>query len=162
MSTRWRAGWAGSVSRSAELLATGPVARALGMRGKENLIRAFGAREIGAGVLTLYVDRDVGLWSRVAGDALDIAALGMEIARNNRKRGNLMIALGMVAGVTLLDVIAAQALADGVGRQRRRRYPARRRNRYHGMNEWHGDETEYATSPVMYWENDEELAGIAR
>jgi hypothetical protein len=39
------------------------------------LVRAYGAREIGSGILSLSVDRQTGLWSRVAGDGLDVATL---------------------------------------------------------------------------------------
>ena len=60
-----------------EILAPRTVTRRLGMEGHEGLVRAYGAREIGAGILSLSVsgERSLGLWSRVAGDALDIATV---------------------------------------------------------------------------------------
>ena len=84
--------------------------RALGMEGKEDMIRAYGAREIGAGILTLSLEQDLGLWSRIAGDGLDIATLTMGLRRSNPKRENVRLALWTVLGVTLLDIIAAPAV----------------------------------------------------
>jgi hypothetical protein len=91
-----------------ELLAPGSITRALGMEGKEGLVRAYGAREIGAGILSLSVDKQVGLWSRVAGDGLDIATLLAALRSDNPKRGNVALALALVGGVTLLDIVGAQ------------------------------------------------------
>jgi hypothetical protein len=49
------------------------------------------------------------LWSRVGGDALDIAGLGAAM-RNNAKRDNVALALALVVGVTVLDVLTAQGV----------------------------------------------------
>ena len=92
-----------------EILAPGYLARSLGMRGREALIRAYGARELSSGVLSLSVDKTVGLWSRVAGDGLDVVTLLGALRLRNPKRGNVTAALAMVAGVTLIDLLAAQA-----------------------------------------------------
>jgi hypothetical protein len=92
-----------------ELLAPRQITRALGMEGKEALVRAYGAREIGAGILCLSIDQPVGLWNRVAGDGIDIATLLTGMKSGNPKRDNVMWALAVVLGVTALDVIAAQA-----------------------------------------------------
>lgn len=102
-------GWFSFGLGVAELVAPGRLAHWLGMEGSERLIRAYGAREIGAGMLTLSVDKNVGLWSRVAGDGLDIATLMTGLRDDNPKRGNVALALAAVLGVTLLDVIGAQA-----------------------------------------------------
>lgn len=92
-----------------ELLAARKVTSALGMQGNENLVRAFGTREIASGVITLSVDKQAGLASRIAGDALDITALASAMRPDNRKRDNAAVALLMVAGVTFLDIIAMGA-----------------------------------------------------
>ncbi|MDK4731501.1 hypothetical protein [Rhizobium sp. CNPSo 3490] len=99
-------GWFSIGLRVIELLAAEKITRALGMRGRENLIRAFGVREITSGFMTLSVEKQAGLASRIAGDALDIATLATAMRPDNRKRDNAALALLMVAGVTLLDVIA--------------------------------------------------------
>jgi hypothetical protein len=94
-----------------ELLAPRRLARTLGMEGKEDIIQAYGAREIGAGILTLSLDKEIGLWSRIAGDGLDIATLTIGgLRRNNPKRENVRLALWAVMGVTVLDIIAAPAV----------------------------------------------------
>src|SRR3954452_9228503 len=68
-------GWFSIGLGLAELFAAERVTRALGMEGKETLVRAYGARELGHGIISLSPDKGVGLWSRVAGDGLDIATL---------------------------------------------------------------------------------------
>lgn len=91
-----------------ELLAARRLARVLGVPGKTGLVRAFGLREIASGAL-IARNRRAGMWSRIAGDALDVAALAAALPRNRRKR-NLGFALGAVAGAALLDIVTARAL----------------------------------------------------
>jgi len=106
-----------------ELLAAEKLTGALGMRGKENLVRAFGLREITSGIITLSVDKQAGLTSRIAGDALDIATLATAMQPDNPKRDNAALALLMVAGVTFLDIVAA-----GANTIRHTRHIGQRRN----------------------------------
>jgi len=89
-------GWFSIGLGAMELLATGPIARALGMRGQERLLCAYGTREIGAGILSLSVDREAGLWSRVAGDLLDLMTLTALLKRSNPHRGNVRMAVAVV------------------------------------------------------------------
>jgi hypothetical protein len=76
------------------------------MEDKEGLIRAYGARELASAVPTLSVDKPIGLAARIGGDALDLATLATALHGNNPKRQNAMIATALVAGITLLDLIA--------------------------------------------------------
>lgn len=92
-----------------ELLAAEKITGALGMHGKENLVRAFKLREITSGFITLSVDKQAGLASRIAGDALDIATLAIAMGPDNHKRDNAALAFLMVSGVTFLDIIAIGA-----------------------------------------------------
>ena len=92
-----------------ELFTPHRITRSLGLEGNEGLVRAYGAREIGAGVLSLSVDKKAGLWSRVAGDGLDIVTLLTALREDNPKRDNVALALTMVIGITLLDLIGANA-----------------------------------------------------
>jgi hypothetical protein len=92
-----------------ELLAPGRITRALGMEGKEALVRVYGAREIASGILSLSVDKKLGLWSRVAGDGLDIATVMTALRPDNPKRDNVVIALALLLGITAVDLIDAQA-----------------------------------------------------
>jgi hypothetical protein len=91
----------------AELMAPRWIARRAGARVSPNMIRAFGVREIATGVgLLMAAKRGPWLWGRVAGDALDIAAV-----RNPA-------AIAALAGVTALDVAAASALTREENRPR--------------------------------------------
>jgi hypothetical protein len=110
-------GWFGIGLGVVELLAPRIITGALGMRGREGLVRAYGAREIGSGLLSLSLERDAGLWSRVAGDGLDIATVLTAYRRSNPKRSNVGLALAMLIGVTVLDIIGAQSVTTRHARQ---------------------------------------------
>jgi len=90
-----------------EVLAPQRITQALGMPGQEALVRTYGVREIISGVLSLSTERTLGLWSRVGGDGLDIATLLAALRDDNPKKQNVKTALALVAGITLLDVMAA-------------------------------------------------------
>lgn len=102
-------GWFSMALGLAELLAPHSLTRMLGMEGKENLVRAYGVREIAAGMASLSTERTFGLWSRVGGDALDIATLLTAYRDDNPKKHNVGLALAVVAGVMLIDLAAAKA-----------------------------------------------------
>lgn len=101
-------GWFSLALGLTELLAARKLTGALDVRGKEPIVRAMGLREIASGAL-IARDKRKGAWSRVAGDALDVAALAAVFPGNRRKR-NVAIALGAVAGAGLLDLVTARAL----------------------------------------------------
>lgn len=100
-----------------ELLAPRAITRALGLQGREGLVRAFGIRELGHGMLSLSVDKQVGLWSRVVGDVLDIAAILPALSPYNRKRDNAEVALVVLLGVTVLDILGAKGVSARHSRQ---------------------------------------------
>lgn len=104
-------GWFSIGLGVAELFAGRRIARALGMEEHTALIRAYGAREImtGVGILALG-DAKPWIWGRVAGDALDLGTLANGLGRDNPNRANVEIAMAAVAGVTVLDLVCAQAL----------------------------------------------------
>ena len=79
-------GWFSIGLGLAELIAAKRITRALGMEGKEALVRAYGVRELGHGIVSLSPDKHLGLWSRVAGDGLDIATLVTAMRHDNPKR----------------------------------------------------------------------------
>ena len=104
-------GWFSIGLGLAELAAPGSLCRWLGMEGREGLIRAYGVREIAAGVgILTQEDPSPWLWGRVAGDALDLATLASALRDGNPRQGNVGLALAAVAGVTALDILCAQAL----------------------------------------------------
>jgi hypothetical protein len=82
------------------------------MQGHEQLVFAYGVREImtGIGILASR-DPTPWIWGRVGGDALDIATLNAALSEDNPKRGNVMIAMASVLGATAADVYCAQKLS---------------------------------------------------
>jgi hypothetical protein len=91
-----------------EFFAPRRITETLGMEGSETMVRAFGVREILAGIMSLSVDKNAGLWARVGGDGLDAAALLSGLTADNPKKGNIALALLMVGGIAVLDYRAAQ------------------------------------------------------
>jgi hypothetical protein len=101
--------WFGIGLGTLELIGGRQVSRFLGVEGPGSraIIRAFGVREIAAGVVTLSTEKNVGLWSRVAGDGLDIVALLAALETSRGQRSNVKLALLTVLGATALDLYAA-------------------------------------------------------
>ncbi len=94
----------------AELAAPGWIGKQLGVGERDTLLRAMGAREILAGVGILAERKPtMGLWARVAGDAIDLALLGAAASRS-RRRKNVIAAIGMVAAISGLDLVYALRL----------------------------------------------------
>jgi uncharacterized membrane protein len=95
----------------AELLAPAGVAAVIGMPNTSRtrfVLRALGVRELLAGVGLLAEPRSAGwLWGRVAGDAIDLAVLGGGLTQRRAKRGRLVAASALVAGVTAIDALSA-------------------------------------------------------
>src|SRR4029453_17335363 len=95
-----------------ELLAAPKLTRALGAEGKENFVRAMGARELVHGVLCLSVNNDYGAMTRVAGDMVDLAGLAAIYRDDNPKKGNVGMAIAAVLGCTIADLYAAQSIRN--------------------------------------------------
>lgn len=101
-----------------EVAAPGRIACRLGVEGKtvRRTIGLFGARELLAGALLLRGPAvSTNAWNRVLGDGMDITALGLALWKGNR-RSVAAGALGLVAGVTLVDILAARGLSKDTGR----------------------------------------------
>jgi hypothetical protein len=103
-------GWLSLGLGAAALLATRSVGRATGLGNRDGLLRFIGVRELvaGAGLLT-QKNPQPWLWSRVAGDVMDLAALSTGLRASNASRGRTKGALAAVAGVTAIDVAASLA-----------------------------------------------------
>lgn len=96
-----------------QLAAPGKLTGFLGLdEDYDGLVRMYGAREIAQGV-AIMADRTptAGVWSRVAGDALDLATLGATMVRAEPRRDRVLVAMAMVAGVAVLDAICAAQLS---------------------------------------------------
>jgi uncharacterized membrane protein len=116
-------GWFSIGLGLAELLAPRGVAKVAGMRGNTTLIRLFGLREIASGIAIFAGGRRPAgpVWSRVAGDALDLACLGAAYANPGNDKARLTFATANVLAVTALDVLCARQLsADEGGAQAER------------------------------------------
>jgi hypothetical protein len=96
------------------LLAPKGVNRFLGLTNSPQTTQLlFGAREMAAG-MALFSDptRSNALWARVLGDAFDIAVLSSLTGRDNPKRGNARLALGVVLAITAADVVTAYRMTN--------------------------------------------------
>lgn len=94
-----------------ELLAPGLLGRLLGLPGRPMLFRAYGLREIGAGLGILTQRRMAPwVWARVAGDALDLATLAFARPRSRAEVAGLTTAATAVIGVLALDLFCAVRL----------------------------------------------------
>ena len=78
------------------------------------MIRLFGLREIASGI-GIFAQKNPAeaVWSRVAGDVLDLTSLGIACTAPDAKRGRITFATANVLAVTALDVIAAKQLSSG-------------------------------------------------
>jgi uncharacterized membrane protein len=109
-------GWFSVYLGMAEVVAPRTVARLSGVPPRRGLVRAFGLREMASGVGILSKRRPTGwVWSRVAGDAVDLIALATALGSARSRRGRVLAATAAVAGVTALDVLTGRRLsrADG-------------------------------------------------
>ena len=98
-----------------QVLAPRRVARAIGIEDAERnrrMMMAFGVREMATGIGLLTRPRGgTFAWGRVAGDAVDLAALAGAFVSGRNNRSRLGAAALAVAGVTVLDVIAGSRLS---------------------------------------------------
>ena len=108
-------GWFSLGLGMTELLAPKFIARISGVsEQRTGMIRLFGLREIASGI-GIFAQKNPAqaVWSRVAGDVLDLTSLGVACTAPDAKRGRITIATANVLAVTALDVIAAKQLSSG-------------------------------------------------
>lgn len=108
-------GWFSVGLGAAELIAPRGLARLIGLRPTgttTTVLRALGGREIanGLGILANPSSKEwVGM--RVGGDLIDLALLGVALAKSERPARTLAAAIAVV-GVTALDAAGAERLAE--------------------------------------------------
>ena len=104
-------GWFSLALAAAELLQPRRLGRGMGLR-RPGLLRAYGAREALAGVgLLSGRHRPLWMWSRVAGDVLDLGTLALARPKGRAEIGGLSAAVAAVAGVLVVDLLVARALS---------------------------------------------------
>lgn len=100
-----------------ELAAPRQVARLVGVRDGAKtraIVRALGVRELLSGVSILAkAGQAAPVWSRLVGDAIDLALLGTAMTNGVQSRGRLLAATAAVAGVGALDAYSAARLSRG-------------------------------------------------
>ncbi len=107
-------GWASIGIGAAEIAAPRQLERLLGISNGRNtgILRVLGTREIMHGLDILsHQDATAGVWSRVAGDVLDVALLSMA-GRKTRNPKGFAAAFAMVLGIGVLDMLVAARLGQ--------------------------------------------------
>ncbi|HSC51752.1 MAG TPA: hypothetical protein VLD16_15930 [Gaiellaceae bacterium] len=110
-------GWFSVGLGATQILAPKAMCKLVGTSGEgvsRQVMRAMGVRELTQGVGILVRPRPtMWVWSRVAGDALDLSLLGLVAARGNARRAAFGIA--NVVAVTVPDVYEARRLSRQQG-----------------------------------------------
>ncbi len=104
-------GWLSIGIGVVQLLAPRKVAHAAGLDEHPALLRAVGMREIasGAGILR-QPGQGSWLWSRVAGDAMDLALLGVAATtagKSRARRRRIGATAAVVAGISMFDLVSS-------------------------------------------------------
>jgi hypothetical protein len=108
-------GWFSIGLGAAELAFPGALGRMLGLGNRNGLIRAYGAREIAAGVGALSSHPMPAMWARAAGDLVDLATLAIGLKAEGDEKRNAAIAIAAVAGITIVDLVVAAQLSKEAG-----------------------------------------------
>jgi hypothetical protein len=98
----------------AEVLMPAQTATIAGLNNKQrSFLPALGLREIASGIgIMKSAKPTAAVWSRVAGDAVDLAFLGMAFAADDSNKRRLIGSTLAVLGVTAMDVLCAQKLSS--------------------------------------------------
>lgn len=114
-------GWLSIGLGLAELVAPRRMSGSIGLEKRSGLFRACGMREIASGI-GILASRNPSpwLWSRVAGDAMDLAAMTPALGAGNKKQKAAAGALAAVAAITLLDLYCAYQSSGDASPEARR------------------------------------------
>lgn len=108
-------GWFSIGLGLAQITAPRSVARLIGVSDDESnsgLMRMIGLREITSGIGILTQAHPTGwVWSRVAGDVMDLSLLGSAMTSENTRKDRAAAATAAVAGVTALDLLCSDQLS---------------------------------------------------
>ena len=132
-----------------EILAPRTVTCTLGMEGHERLICAYGAREIGAGILSLSGERAPVSGAGSRGTRSISQQLWRRVDETRAKRQAVGLTLAMLAGVAVIDLLAAQAVTTTHSRPSRPPRSYRDRSGYpQGLEAARGAAGRYRTSGI--------------
>lgn len=97
----------------AEVLAPNKLGKLIGVNDhRRALLPALGIREIASGIGILASTKPTAaVWSRVGGDAMDLAYLGSAFMSRDTNKTRLLAATAAVLGVTAMDVVCGQQLS---------------------------------------------------
>ena len=107
----------------AGLLAPKGLARTMGVKdsgGNSAVLRMTGMRELAQGAGILRSSQPAGwVWTRVAGDVMDVSFVGLKLLTGDTRRGGQSMAtLAMLLGIAAADVYCATQLSgDSLGRE---------------------------------------------
>jgi len=103
----------------AEMLAPRLLGRVTGVGPRTTLLPLMGAREIASGLGILSKGQKSGwLWSRVGGDAMDLALLAMAFRLFPWRRSRLAWTIAAVSGVALLDLWSSRRMSRAPSHER--------------------------------------------
>ena len=116
-------GWFSIGLGTAQVTAPRLICRVIGASGEgksRSVMRLMGAREITQGVGILTRPRPTGwVWSRVAGDCLDLSLLGLTALKNKEHRARTAFAIANVVAVTVPDIFESKHLSAKKGEPRK-------------------------------------------
>jgi uncharacterized membrane protein len=117
-------GWFSIALGAAEVFAPRALAKFIGIKEQPILLPALGLREITSGVGILTQRQPAGwLWSRVAGDALDLGLLATAYMSDAcEDEDAIEAAAAAVAGVTVADIVCAIMLSRAEDRRGRGKF----------------------------------------
>jgi len=96
-----------------EILAPDKLSEWIGVEEHPTLMRFLGIREAISGIAILTQDHPTeSVWSRVAGDGMDLSLLGAAMASPSTDKSKALAAVAAVAGVTALDTYASIRLTQ--------------------------------------------------
>lgn len=121
-------GWFSIGLGTAELLIPGVLAKLAGAHSKhKTLVRLAGLRELGHGVAILGQSKPAsGIWSRVAGDAMDLVLLRLAMLRPGAHRRRLTLTTLLIGGITAMDYMCARDLSGQPSLLSNKAVPVRR------------------------------------
>lgn len=112
-------GWFSLGLGTAQVAAPRALCSLVGARGtgsSPHVMRAIGVRELGQGVGILTRPRPTAwLWSRVAGDAVDLALLAVTAAKDDGRRRRTAFAIANVLAIAVPDVLESRQLSGQQG-----------------------------------------------